>query len=78
MQQEHLILAQIDEFIYEIFPLTKGNSTKLCKLIDKEIGVEYEINIDDREYDVVIFDLEEKSEQKLIEDFVNNINKKRG
>lgn len=76
MKQEHLELVQLDMTVFEVYPLTKGNKTKLCKLIDKEIGVEYEINEDDREYDVVIFDVEEHSEIKLIEKFVANINEK--
>jgi hypothetical protein len=76
MKQEHLELVQLDMTVFEIFPLTQGNKTKLCKLVDKEIGVDYEINEDDREYDVVIFDLEEQSEIELIEKFVANINEK--
>jgi hypothetical protein len=76
MKQEHLELVQLDMTVFEIFPLTKGNKTKLCKLIDKEIGVDYEITEDDREYDVVIFDVEEQSEIKFIEKFVADINGK--
>lgn len=77
MEQEHLILSQLDYTVYEVFPLTKGNKTKLCKLIDKEIGTEYEVNVDGREYDVVIFDLEEKRERELIKNFVKKINESR-
>ncbi|CAA6799756.1 MAG: Unknown protein [uncultured Sulfurovum sp.] len=76
MKQEHLELVQLDMTVFEIFPLTKGNKTKLCKLVDKEIGVDYEINEDDREYDIVIFDVEEQSEIELIEKFVTDINEK--
>ncbi|HIP11177.1 MAG TPA: hypothetical protein EYG73_00525 [Arcobacter sp.] len=74
MKQEHLELVQLDMTVFEIFPLTKGNKTKLCKLVDKKIGVNYEINEDDREYDVVIFDVVEQSEIKIIEKFVADIN----
>ena len=77
MKQEHLELVQLDHFVYEVYPLTKGNKTKLCKLIDREIGTEYEINEDDREYDVVIFDLEEKRERELIKNFIKKINESR-
>jgi len=77
MKQEHLELVQLDIFVYEVFPLTKGNKTKLCNLIDKKIGVEYEVNECDCEYDVVIFDLEEKRERELIKSFVKKINESR-
>ena len=77
MKQEHLELVQLDHGVYEIYPLTKGNKTKLCKLIDKEIGTDYEVNEDDREYDVVVFDLEEKREREVIKSFVQKINESR-
>jgi hypothetical protein len=77
MKQEHLELVQLDLFVYEVFPLTAGNKTKLCNLIDKKIGTEYEVNEDSREYDVVIFDLEEKRERELIKKFVQKINENR-
>ena len=77
MKQEHLELVQLDYGVYEIYPLTKGNKTKLCKLIDKEIGTDYEVNEDDREYDVVVFDLEEKREREVIKSFVQKINESR-
>lgn len=51
---------------YETDTLSKSDCYKVARFVESEIGVEYEVNIDGLEGNVVIFDLTSKEMQKIV------------